>query len=70
VLEAWQGTDWLWHGEQEMARLAVEACRTAFAEHREIFDLGIEEHADIRPDIRRDIRPDIRPGMGDGGSAA
>jgi hypothetical protein len=33
VLDAWQGRDWFLYGEEEMARLAVEACRRAFERH-------------------------------------
>jgi len=28
VLDAWRGKDWLWCGEEEMAALAVDACRS------------------------------------------
>lgn len=55
VLEAWRGRDWLWHGDQEMARLAVEACRTAFENSRQLLDIGPES---------------MCPDMDDGGSAA
>ena len=55
VLDAWKGRDWLWCGDEEMAQLAVSACRTAFEHHREVHDED--------PD-------DGDPEMGDGGSAA
>lgn len=35
VLAAWQGKDWQWYGEEEMARVAVEVCRREFEKHRD-----------------------------------
>jgi hypothetical protein len=55
VLDAWQGKDWLWCGEEELARLAVEACRVAFEEYDEM--LGVRTEG-------------IPQETGDGGSAA
>jgi len=54
VLDAWQGKDWLWCGDEEMARLAVNACRTAFDRYRAVLDEATGDDEEL----------------GDGGSAA
>lgn len=33
VLKAWRGMDWFWCGEEEMAALAVEACRECWQDN-------------------------------------
>ncbi len=55
VLRSWRGKDWLWHGDDEMARFAVEACRTVFEAYREVLDVSAEG---------------VNPEQDDGGSAA
>ena len=56
VLRSWRGKDWLWHGDDEMARFAVEACRNVFKTYREVLDMSAEG-----------VSPE---GLDDGGSAA
>lgn len=64
VLRSWRGKDWLWHGDNEMARFAVEACRTVFETYREVLEMSAEG---VSPELGAES---VRSELDDGGSAA